>query len=184
MGFSSPELTTAQQKQLTDRLNSFSDVFSQHSHDFGPTNLVTHKIVTNCHRPVSQRAYRTSPSLKTEIPCQVEELKAHDLIEVSKSPLASSVVMVKKKDGTYRFCVYFRKLSSVTIIDSHPLHGVDGRLGALSGSQLSSTLDMSSGYWQVEMDPADKPKITFSTSNGLYQFKVMHMGLKNSPPTF
>ncbi len=114
----------------------------------------------------------------------MEELKAHDLIEDSVSPWASPVVMVKKKDGMYRFCVDFRKLNAVTITDAHPLPRVDDSLDALSCSQFFSTMDMSSGYWQVELDPADRPKTAFTTGDGLCQFKVMPMGLKNSPPTF
>lgn len=181
---SHPDLTGAQQDKLKDTLNSFSDVFSQQPFDFGRTNLVTHKITTTCDTPISQRAYRTSPSMKAEIRRQVEELKAQDLIEDSTSPWASPVVMVKKKDGTYRFCVDFRKLNSVTITDAHPLPRVDDSLDALSGSQFFSTMDMSSGYWQVEMHSRDRPKTAFTTGDGLYQFKVMPMGLKNSPPTF
>ena len=105
-----PDLTQAQQEKLRDTLRSFSGVFSQQSYDFGRTHLITHKIATTCNTPISQRAYRTSPSMKAEIHRQVEELKSRELVEDSTSPRASPVVMVKKKDGTYRFCVDFRKL--------------------------------------------------------------------------
>lgn len=88
----------------------------------------------------------------------MEELKAHDLDEDSISPWASPEVMVKKKDGMYRFCVDFRKLNAVTITDAHRLPRVNDSLDVLSGSQFFSTMDMSSGYWQVELDPADRPK--------------------------
>lgn len=169
-------MTNKQLAKLNDTLNSFSDVFSQHPHNFGRTNLVRHKLTTNCESPISQRAYRTSTSIKVEIHCQVDGLTAHDLIEDSTSPWASPVVMVKK----YRFCVDFRKRNSVTITDAHPLPRVDDSLDALSGSQFFSTNDMSSGYWHVEVDPSDRPKTAFPTGDGLYLFKVMLMGLKNT----
>lgn len=114
----------------------------------------------------------------------MEELKAQDLTEDSTSPWTNPVVMVKKKDSTYRFYVNFRKLNSVTITDAHPLSRVADNLDALSGSQFYSTMYMSSEYWQVELNPADRPKTAFPTGDGLYQFKVMPTGLKNSPPTF
>lgn len=119
-------------------LKWFSDVFSQHSHDFGLTNLVTHKIHTSYYRPISQRAYCTSSCMKNEIHRQAEKLTAQDLIEDSTSPWGSPVVIIKKKDGTYRFCVDFRRLKSVAITDAHPLPGVDDSLDALSGAQFSS----------------------------------------------
>lgn len=157
-GFSNPDLTSAQHKKLKNTLNTFSDVFSQHSHDFERADLVTHKISTSCDTPISQRVYSTSPSMKAEIQHQVEELKAQDLIEDSTRPWASPVVMVKKKDTDF-------VLSSVTITDAHPLPRVNDNLDALSGSQFFSTMDMSSGYWQVEMHPVDRPKIAFTTNS-------------------
>ncbi len=181
---SNTELSVMQQKSLTDMLISFSDVFSKHDRDYGRTSLVTHKIRTTDDTPISQRAYRTSPALKAEIHRQVEKLKAQDILEDSDSPWSSPVVMVRKKDNTYRFCVDYRKLNSVTITDAHPLPRIDDSLDALSGSQYFSTMDMSSGYWQIELDPNDRKKTAFTTGDGLYHFKVMPMGLKNSPPTF
>ncbi|XP_057188755.1 interleukin-13 receptor subunit alpha-1 isoform X1 [Triplophysa rosa] len=181
---SDTDLSDVQQKRLKDLLTSFSDVFSQHAHDYGITSVVTHKIRTKDDTPMSQRAYRTSPALKAEMHRQVEQLKAQDVVEDSDSPFSSPVVMVKKKDNTYRFCVDYRKLNSVTVTDALPLPRVDDSLDALSGSQYFSTMDMSAGYWQVELDPQDRHKTAFTTGDGLYQFKVMPMGLKNSPPTF
>ncbi|KAL1260277.1 hypothetical protein QQF64_008104 [Cirrhinus molitorella] len=181
---SDTELSVTQLESLRGLLTSFSDVFSQHDQDYGRTSLITHKIRTTGDTPISQRVYRTSPALKAEIHHQVEKLKAQDIVEDSNSPWASPVVMVKKKDNTYRFCVDYRKLNSVTVTDVHPLPRVDDSLDALSGSQYFSTMDMSSGYWQVELDMDDRKKTAFTTGDGLYHFKVMPMGLKNSPPTF
>lgn len=165
-------------------LTSLSEVFSQHAHDYGRTSKVTHKIRTKDDTPISQRACRTSPALKAEIHRQVEKLKAQDVVENSDSPWVSPVVMIKKKDNTYRFCVDYRRLNSVIITDAHPLPRVDDSLDALSGSQYFSSMDMSSGYWQVELDANNRQKTAFTAGDSLCQFKVIPMGLKSRPSTF
>lgn len=134
--------------------------------------------------PVKQRAYRSSPKIREEIQKQCDNLLDNSLIEESFSTWSSPIVMVKKKDGTYRFCVDYRKLNSVTVKDSHPLPRTDDTIDALSGNTMFSTLDLSSGFWQVEMSPEDKEKTAFTTGDSLYQFKVMPMGLTNSSSTF
>ena len=91
---------------------------------------------------------------------------------------------VKKKDGSVRFCVDYRRLNDVTEKDACPLPRVDDNLDALAGAKLFSTLDLASGYWQVEMDPHDAEKTAFCTRYGLYQWRVMPFGLCNAPSTF
>ena len=99
------------------------------------------------------------------------------IIEPSSSPWSSPIVLVKKKDGSTRFCIDYRKLNHVTIKDSYPLPRIDDSLDALGNAKWFSTLDLASGYWQVAVDPKDAPKTAFVTTSGLYQFKVMAFGL-------
>lgn len=90
----------------------------------------------------------------------------------------------KKKDGTYRFCVDYRRLNAVTVKDSHPLPRVDDTLDRLSGAQVFSTIDLTSGYWQIPLHPDDREKTAFSTGAGLYHFKTMPMGICNAALSF
>lgn len=134
--------------------------------------------------PIKQRVYRASPNIRAEIDKQVQQLLQQDIIGESYSPWSSPVVLVRKKDGTYRFCIDYRKLNAATIKDSYPLPRPAEALDSLSVSCWFSTMDLSSGYWQVELEPQDREKTAFNTGSGLFQFKVMPMGLTNTPPTF
>ena len=99
-------------------------------------------------------------------------------IRPSTSPWASPVVMVKKKDGTMRFCADFRKMNDATIKDAHPLPRIDDTLESLHGAQYFTTLDLKSGYWQVPIKEEDKEKTVFRTSSGqLYEFNQLPFGV-------
>lgn len=181
---SQSNISPDQKLPVENLLRSFHDVFSVASDDYGRTNLLRHHIRTGDASPVNSRAYRTSPRLKLEITKEINKLLAKDVIQESSSPWASPIVMVRKKDGSYRFCVDYRKLNAITVKDAHPLPRTDDSLDALAGSALFTTLDLCSGYWQVEMSEDDCEKTAFTTGDSLYEFKVMPMGLASGPATF
>ncbi len=178
------QLNADKQAQLKSLLTEFADIFSSHSHDYGKTNLITHSINTGDAAPKKLRPYRTSPATQAVLQQEVSKLLDHNVIEESHSPWSAPVVLVRKKDGTHRFCVDYRRLNDVTIKDSHPLPRVDDTLDRLSGARVFSTIDLTAGYWQIPLNPNDKEKTAFSTGTGLYQFRMMPMGISNAPPSF
>ena len=110
--------------------------------------------------------------------------KPTDMENASKSAWSSPIVLVRKKDQTWRFCIDFRKVNSVTEKDSYPLPRIDATLDCFSGARFFSTLDLASGYWQVEVEEAGKPKTAFRISQGFFEFNVTPFGLTNAPATF
>ncbi|KAL7851890.1 hypothetical protein SRHO_G00176750 [Serrasalmus rhombeus] len=162
-------LSHSQAQSLKMLLKKYSTVFSMHSEDRGRTGIIKHCICTGSATPIKQRAYTVTPEQRAEIQKQVDELLKADIIEESYSPWAAPVVLVRKKDGTWRFCLDYRKLNAVTVKDSHPLPRVDDALDALSGCAWFSTMDLQHGYWQVEVEEQDQEKTAFTTGSLPFQ---------------
>ena len=177
-------LDSQQQRQLYQLLLGFADVFAFDDTDLGRTKKLHHTISTENCQPIRQAARRMPVYHKEEVRKLIEDMLKRDVIQPSKSPWASSIVIVRKKDGSARFCVDYRKLNMVTRKDAYPLPRIDDTLDTLSGSQWFSTLDLLSGYWQVEVAGKDREKTAFVTQDGLFEFKVMPFGLCNAPATF
>lgn len=177
-------LTEELKIQLQTMLANYKDVFAYTPAQLGRCSIVKHTIDTGNHPPIRLRSYRTTPTNKDEIDKQIKEMLDNDVVAPSTSPWASPVVLVKKSDGSMRFCVDYRKLNQITKKDSHPLPRITEALDALGGARYFSTIDLRSGYWQVEMDADSKEKTAFITHNGLFKFNVLPFGLCNSPGTF
>ena len=165
-------------------LGTFQDVFASTNSDLGRTGWTKHGIVTKPVQPSKLPARRAPIAQQKEIDRQVKDLLERGLISPSNSPWSSPVVLVAKKDGSTRLCCDYRRLNSVTIKDAFPLPRIDTSLDALAGAKWFSTLDLASGYWQVELDEDAKKKSAFAVKGGLYEWNVMSFGLCNAPSTF
>ncbi|GFW34933.1 retrovirus-related Pol polyprotein from transposon 412 [Trichonephila clavipes] len=135
-----------EQKSSAERLfQEFEDVFSRNSSDIGHTTVTQHRIDTADHPPIKQHPRRLPFAKQEEVGTLLREMQENDIIEPSSSPWASPIVLVRKKDGSTRFCVDYRKLNDVTKKDSYPLPRIDDTLDTLSGHKWFSTLDLKSG---------------------------------------
>lgn len=180
---STSHLDVSQSAVVEKLLVNFQDSFARSKMDIGRTDQVQHRINTGAAPPIKQHPRRQPVSRRETINEEMRKMKELGIIEPSSSPWASPVVLVKKKDGSCHFCIDYRQLNEVTIKDSYPLPRIDDSLDALRGepgTRWFSTMDLASGYWQVGMDPADAPKTAFTTSDGLYQFRIMLLGLCNA----
>ena len=176
------ERLTPEQRQVAESLlHSFSDVLTDIP---GTTNLVKHKIELTSLDPIRLKPYPIPFNTEETIREEVEKMLKLNVIEPSSSPYSAPIVIARKKDGTNRFCIDFRKLNNVTVFDAEPMTNPDSIFSKITGKHYISKIDLSKGYWQVPMDDDSKPLTAFSTSCGLYQFRTMPFGLVNAPATF
>ncbi|UYV84801.1 hypothetical protein LAZ67_X003569 [Cordylochernes scorpioides] len=179
-----PGLSEIQRLQLVSCLDEFIDIFDFGGTPIKPTSTVKHKINTGDHSPIKQRPYRVAPSERRLIQQKVNKMIENHIVKPSESPWSSPVILVRKKDRTWRFCVDYRRLNKITKKDVYPLPRIDDALDSLASSSYFSTMDLRSGYWQIEVDEKVREKTAFITPDGLYEFRVMPFGLCNASATF
>ena len=177
-------VTDNEKDELQQLLLKYSGILSQYEGDLGRTDLVYHHIVTGDHKGIKQSGRRLPFHQREEVKELLDGMLERQVIEPSQGSWSSPVVLVKKKDGSTRFCVDFRQFNAVTKKDAQPLPRIDETLDVLGSARWFSCLDLTSGYWQVEVAPEDCEKTAFVTPYGLFQFRVMPFGLTNAPATF
>jgi hypothetical protein len=152
--------------------------------DLGLCDKVPHKIDTTDDKSISQPYRRIPPQHFREVRELLQKFLDQGIIQKSKSPYASPIVLVQKKDGSLRICVDYRRLNAKTVRDSFPLPRIEESLEALQGARYFSSLDLAHGYHQVVMDSESISKTAFRVPFGLFEYTRMPFGLVNAPGTF
>lgn len=180
--------TPEQIAQIKDLIEKNSDIFAESDRVIGHSDVKHNaalSINTGDHPPIQLKPYRYPLSTKHIIDKHVDNYIENKIIETSQAPWAFPVVIVKKKDGSTRFCVDYRKLNACTSKWVYPMPTLSDCLEKLSGSKYFAKLDMRSGYHHIPLQTEeDKDKTTFATHRGLFRFLRCPFGLVNAPSIF
>ncbi|XP_037831365.1 uncharacterized protein LOC119616983 isoform X4 [Kryptolebias marmoratus] len=171
-------------EHIINKMNSMPEVFSHHDMDFGCTDAVKHAIKLSDETPFKHRARPIHPQDLEAVREHLKDLLEAGIIRESKSPFSSPIVVVRKRNGSVRLCIDYRKLNLQTIKDAYALPNLEESFCALTGSKWFTVLDLKSGYYQIEMAEEDKAKTAFVTPLGFWEWNRMPQGITNAPSTF
>lgn len=180
------QLTNAGQlgkEMLVRLLERYNNIFSKHALDCGEAKGFTHHIRLTGERPFRLSYWRVPPAHYQKLRV-LSEMEEQEIIRKSVSEYASPLVLVWKKDGSLRLCTDFRWLNVRTLKDAHPLPHQSDYLAALDGNTYFSTMDLTSGFYNIPMAEEDKKYTAFMTQMELYEYNRMPQGLCNSPASF
>lgn len=177
-------LTGDEKVSATKLLEEYADLFSSGPHDFGLMKGTKHELTLENQSPFKAQPYRKSKVEEAQVAVELKQLLEAGLLQPSKSPWASPLLLIKKKDGGHRVVMDYRRLNSITKKDSYPLPRIDDSLRLLGGSQFFSAMDLASGYWQINLSKEDREKCALISSEGLFEPTRMPQGLCNAPATF
>jgi RNase H-like domain found in reverse transcriptase/Reverse transcriptase (RNA-dependent DNA polymerase)/Integrase zinc binding domain len=179
-----PELAVHEHDGLAGLLETFHDVFAWSAKDIGKARVDACELRVKEDQVVHVPPFRVAPKEREIIREQVDEMLRNNVIRPSRSHFASPVVLVRKKNGSWRFCVDFRKVNDVLCGDTYPLPLIADILASLNGSKYFSLMDLFSGFWQLPLAENSKYLTSFITGDGLWEFNVLPFGLKVSPALF
>ena len=174
-------LTKEQTGEVWQLLKEFQDIFTDVP---GRTDLVEHKVELTTSIPIHVKPYPMPYAKRKDVNKEIEKMLKLGVIEHSKSPYNSPIVMVKKKDGSNRFCIDFRRLNAITKFDSEPMGDTEVIMSKLCKDKYFTKIDLSKGYWQIPMAESCKEKTAFTTPDGCYQCCMMPFGMMNSGASF
>ena len=150
----------------------------------GHTTLIEHSVESTSNDQICCKAYPVPHSMQETINNEIDAMLKLGVIEMFEPPYASPVVIVKKPNGSNKFCVDYRKLNKVTVFDPEPIPNMEDITYKVGQGKYFSKLDLTKGYWQIPIAEKDKAKTAFTTAEGLYQFKVLPFGMVNAPAVF
>ncbi|KAD2805396.1 hypothetical protein E3N88_38773 [Mikania micrantha] len=166
-------------------VRDFSDVFPDDLPGVPPERDVEFRIdLVPGAKPIAKIPYRLAPTEMQELMTQIQELLDKGFIRPSISPWGAPVLFVKKKDGSMRMCIDYRKLNKLTVKNRYPVPRIDDLFDQLQGAKWFSKIDLRSGYHQLKVRNEDVEKTAFRTRYGHYEFVVMSFGLTNAPAAF
>uniref|UniRef100_A0A1I7UWV7 RNA-directed DNA polymerase n=2 Tax=Caenorhabditis tropicalis TaxID=1561998 RepID=A0A1I7UWV7_9PELO len=166
-------------------VEKFQDVFALDDNELGRTNLLECEIELNDGaEPIRQKPRPIPLAVRPQIREMLQKMVSQDVIRESRSPWSSPVVLVKKKDGSVRMCIDYRKVNKVVRNNAHPLPNIESTLQSLSGKRVFTTLDLLAGYWQIPLQEDSKPITAFAIGSELYEWNVLPFGLVTSPAVF
>ena len=173
--------TEQQKQQIRAMLEKYTDVLTDIP---GHTELIEHSVNLTTHDAIYSKAYPAPFSTQETIKKEIDTMLKLGVIERLESKYASPIVLVRKKDGSNRFCVDFRKLNRVTVFDPEPIPIADNLMAQVAKAKFFTKMDLTKGYWQIPIAHSDRDKTAFITSEGLYHFTVLPFGMVNAPATF
>ena len=174
-------LEPSQQEELKQLIHEYEHLFPDIP---TRTDKIYHDVIVEDSKPIKQHPYRMNPLKQKYLQDEVKYLLENDFIEPSQSNYSSPCILVLKSNGTYRMCTDYHKVNSVTKTDSFPIPRIDDCIDKVGNSKYVTKFDLLKGFWQVPLTDRAKEVSAFATPNGLYQYKVMPFGMKNSPATF
>lgn len=174
-------LSADEREELNKTLSDAAEIFSRSGE---ATPFAEHCIVLTDDKPIAMPPYRLSEIKKKQLLEELTKLLEGGVIEECESPYAAPVVLVPKKNGEIRLTVDYRGINAITRADTYPLPRMDDLLHEAKSTKYMSTLDLKSGYHQVNVRPSDRDKTAFVTPFGTYRFIRMPFGLRNAPSTF
>lgn len=177
-------LSEAQKSAINNLIDREQSLFRSPDTGFGFVGVTKHRIELYDETPIYQRPRRFPEVVGREIERQCEELRLLDIIEPSSSPWSSPVVPVRKKDGTIRMCVDYRKLNTVTKSDKFPIPNLNDAVFGLHGMRYFTSMDLVRGYYHLPLEEDSREYTAFSTPRAHWQFKRLSFGLKNAPSAF
>ena len=171
--------------KLLKVLTKYREAIALEGDKLGRTDVIQHQIIMDDGaKPFYIPNYRLPISQRGVVDKLVEEMKADGVVVPSKSPYNSPLLLIPKKDGSWRLVIDYRKLNSSTVPDRMPMPVINDVLAQLGGAKVFSSLDLLSGYWQVPLDDSSKHLTAFSTHKEHLEFQVMPFGLTSAPLTF